>query len=313
MAFRMQTPWKNPRSDNLWFRRRVPAHLVAFMGRREIKFSLGTADPELARIRFQEENAKLERMWHEHLNGRQYVKLSQRQLSALAGEFYREMVARHRDEPGEPLEWELVLKRDREKIAKRFPLQGRAFHMRQTFGAEARSFLERKGYHLAGDTLDLFIEEFVFAKHLAAEQLQRNASRDWKEDPKAKDFAEPEILVSDGKVDAMDMFGRYADEAQIDDKTRRSWRTKVKSLTSFVGHDDLARLTVNDVIAWKDKLLKTKKEQSKKDKEAKKPEETLDPKTIRNSYLAAVKATLNELIRADVARRSGRSGDGCRR
>jgi hypothetical protein len=64
------------------------------MGRCEITFALGTADPELARIRFQEENAKLERMWHEHLNGRQYVKLSQRQISALAGEFYRETVAR---------------------------------------------------------------------------------------------------------------------------------------------------------------------------------------------------------------------------
>jgi hypothetical protein len=40
MAMRMLTPWKNPRSENLWFRRRVPAKLVAFMGRREIKFSL---------------------------------------------------------------------------------------------------------------------------------------------------------------------------------------------------------------------------------------------------------------------------------
>jgi hypothetical protein len=178
MAFRMQTPWKNPRSDKLWFRRRVPAHLVAFMGRREIKFSLGTADPELARIRFQEENAKLERMWHEHLNGRQYVKLSQRQISALAGEFYREMVFRHRDDPGKPLDWELVLKRDREKIAKRFPLQGRAFHMRLTFGAEAGSFLERKGYHLSGDTLDLFIEEFVFPQGSTA--LLRSGPLSWR-------------------------------------------------------------------------------------------------------------------------------------
>jgi hypothetical protein len=88
------------------------------------------------------------------------------------------------------------------------------------------------------------------------------------------------------------MFERSADEAQIDDKTRRSWRTKVKSLMTFVGHDDLARLTVADVIAWKDKLLKTKKKQSAKDKRAKKPEVCLDPKTVRNSYLAAVKATL---------------------
>jgi hypothetical protein len=130
--------------------------------------------------------------------------------------------------------------------------------MRQIFGAEVTAFLERKGYRLVGDTLDLFIEEFVFAKHLAAEQLLRNASHDWKEDPKAKDFAVPELLVSDGKVDAVDMFERYADEAQIDDKTRRSWRTKVRSLMTFVGHHDLSRLTTSHVIAWKDKLLKNK-------------------------------------------------------
>jgi hypothetical protein len=123
----MQSPWKNPRSENLWFRRRVPANLVAFMGKRKIKFSLGTADPELARIRFQEENAKLERMWHEHLNGRRSVELSQCQISALAAEFCREMVASHRDNPGKPLDWEWVLKRDRERIAKRFPLLGRPF------------------------------------------------------------------------------------------------------------------------------------------------------------------------------------------
>jgi len=52
MAFRMQAPWKNPRSENLWFRRRVPSNLVGYMGKREIKFSLGTADPVLAKIRF---------------------------------------------------------------------------------------------------------------------------------------------------------------------------------------------------------------------------------------------------------------------
>lgn len=289
MAFKMTKPWKNPRSDNFWFRRRVPARLVGFMGKREIKFSLGTADPELAGLRFVEETAKLERMWHEHLHGRQSVQLSQRQLSALSGEFYREMVAKHRDNPGSPFDWELMLKRDREKIARRFP--GRS-HMRFSFGAEARSFLDRKGYHLVGDTFNQFIDEFVHAKHLAAEQLRRNASKDWKEDPKADDFAKPEVLVSDGKVGAMDMFDRYADEAQIDDKTRRSWSAKIKSLTTFVGHDDLARLTEDDLIAWKDKLLITKKKQSKKDREAKKPEETLDPRTIKNSYLAAVKATL---------------------
>src|ERR1700682_5525945 len=93
MAMRMITPWKNPRSENLWFRRRVPAEVVPFMGRRGIKFSLGTSDPNLAQIRCLEENVKLERMWHERVHGKAYARLSQRQIVALAGEFYREMVS----------------------------------------------------------------------------------------------------------------------------------------------------------------------------------------------------------------------------
>ena len=293
MAFKMQAPWKNPRSENLWFRRRVPANLVAFMGgKREIKFSLGTSDPKLAEVLFKEKNAEIERIWHEHLHGRQYVEVSQRQASALAGEFYRDMVASHGDNPGHSLHWEQLVKRDKDLIANRFPYQSKKWFMRQAFAREARAFLEKRGVFLAEKSFDLFIEEFVHAKHLAAEQLMRHASRDWKPDPKAEDFAKLEALAPDSKVDAMEMFERYADEAMIDDKTRRSWRTKVQSLMTFVGHDDLARLTVADVLGWKDKLLKTKRRQSKKDKEAKKPEVCLDPKTVRNSYLAAVKATL---------------------
>jgi hypothetical protein len=49
---------ENPRSENLWFPRRVPADLVAFMGKREIKVSLGTSDPDLANVRFKEENSQ---------------------------------------------------------------------------------------------------------------------------------------------------------------------------------------------------------------------------------------------------------------
>jgi len=42
-------------------------------------------------------------MWHERVHGKAYA--SQRQIVALAGEFYREMVAAHRDNPGAPADW----------------------------------------------------------------------------------------------------------------------------------------------------------------------------------------------------------------
>ena len=153
------------------------------------------------------------------------------------------MVAAHAEKPGQAVYWQMVIKNDLERIRKRFPLQSRAFHMRQTFGSQARAFLDKKGYRLSGETLDMFIEEFVRTELQAARQLEHNAGGDWREDPDAKRFAPPEVLANDGKVDAMDMFERYADEAQIDDKTRRSWRIKLKSLMTFVGHDDLANRT----------------------------------------------------------------------
>ena len=148
MAMRMLTPWKNPRSENLWFRRRVPANLVVFMGRREIKFSLGTSDSELAKLRCQEENVKLERMWHELLNGRTYTVLSQRQISALAGELYRETVAAHRENPGRPFEWEAELERLEKRRKRRITLVPLNYHLRTAFGEEVNAFLEKRGIRL---------------------------------------------------------------------------------------------------------------------------------------------------------------------
>ena len=45
------------------FRRRVPADLVAIVGRREVVFSLRTSDPKEAKRLHSEELAKLESHW----------------------------------------------------------------------------------------------------------------------------------------------------------------------------------------------------------------------------------------------------------
>jgi hypothetical protein len=239
----MQAPWKNPRSENLWFRRRVPANLVAFMGKREVKFSLGTSDPKLAQVRFKEKNAELERMWHEHLNGHEYTKLSQRQISALAGEFYRELVATHGENPGRPFEWEGELARLEQRRKRSWSLIPRNFHLRTAFGKEVNAFLEKRRLRLSGETLDGFVAEYVKAKEQAVKHLLKNAAGNWSPDPDAGRFAPPEALSDDGKVAAIEMFDRYAKEAGLSPKTCASWKTKLKSLVDLVGHDDLARLT----------------------------------------------------------------------
>jgi integrase len=296
---RMLSPWKHPRSGKFWLRRRVPAHLVAYLGRREIKFSLGTSDPQLAKIRCQEENAKLERVWHERAHGPIETVLSHRQIVALAGEFYREMIATHGDEPVSAEKWQGVMDRDKQRKEEAlkqvvpvfsFPKQ---IFVRSAFQDEVNEFLKSRGLNLKGAKLDSFVDAYLGAKEQAAELLKRYADKDYGEDEKADRFGDPKVLTNDGKVAAMEMFNLYADDAQLDRKTRVSWGNKIQSLIKSAGHDDLARLTLIQVNEWKDKLLVTKKRQSKKDRLARKAEENLDRKTIRNSYIAAVKATLN--------------------
>lgn len=283
MVLRMLPLWKNPRSENLWLRRRVPAAVVAFMGKKEIKISLGTSDPKLAEIRCAEENAKLERVWHEHLHGKTYAKLTQRQIDALAGEFYREMVAAHRDNPGKSSDWDAAMNLDAKRKQRLTTLQPRAVHYRYRFGNEVDEFLKGRNLALSGETFDAFVLAYLEAKEQAARHLKKNAGRDYRPDPDADRFPAPEVLTNDGKVPALDMFDRYATEAGLNPKTYDAWKAKILAMIAFVKHDDLARLTSKEVIKWKDDLLKKQNPDGSK----------LDPKTVRNGYLAALKATLN--------------------
>ena len=57
-----------------------------------------------------------------------------------------------------------------------------------------------------------------------------------------------------GKVPALTTFDAYAEDAELAPKTKSAWRSKIRDLVAFVGHDDLARLTRKEVLAWKEKL-----------------------------------------------------------
>ncbi|OQW55310.1 MAG: hypothetical protein A4S14_00610 [Proteobacteria bacterium SG_bin9] len=59
------TPKRHPESGIFLFRKRVPERLKNLVGRREIKFSLQTRDPAVARLRNIEQLARLERAWAE--------------------------------------------------------------------------------------------------------------------------------------------------------------------------------------------------------------------------------------------------------
>jgi hypothetical protein len=201
------------------------------MGGREIKFSLGTSDLKLAQIRCLEENVKLERMWHERAHGPVETVLSHRQIVALAGEFYREMIETHGDEPGKPEKWQAVIDRDKQinaaALKQKTPVFGfpKENFLRFAFQDEVNEFLKSRGLNLSGAKLNSFVEAYLGAKEQAAELTKRYADKDYGKDRKADRFGDPKVLTDDGKVAAMDMFNLYADEAELDRKTRVSWAT----------------------------------------------------------------------------------------
>lgn len=248
-------PWKNPRSKVYWFRRRVPAKYRRFGMPAEIKFSLGTTDLEEAKILCQEENLKLEREWRANLVGEQPTQLTHLQITALAGEFYRETVAARRDEPGPLAEIERSLREHAKR--KRPPIGPLDPHLYMTFGPEVRAFLQRKGIHLVGDRLYSFIRSYVEAKELAGQELLQNAKKDYTPNDKVvARFPEYKPPNPAKKFDVL--WAEFAEAKELAASTRKKWEPYFRQLIKRIGTDDMSSVTEQHLLDWRDALLASK-------------------------------------------------------
>lgn len=63
MVLPLSRPWRHPKSGVYWYRRRVPKDLKLLLRRSEVKESLGTKDPLLARVRFLRKACEVEDFW----------------------------------------------------------------------------------------------------------------------------------------------------------------------------------------------------------------------------------------------------------
>ncbi len=104
-------PRKHPRTGVYEFRKRVPDRLRPLVGKREVKRSLKTKDPAVARERHAAVAAEVDTQWNllasggSRLDTPAPVRLTHKQIVALSGEFYRETVAAHEGDPGEADWW----------------------------------------------------------------------------------------------------------------------------------------------------------------------------------------------------------------
>jgi len=83
-------------------------------------------------------------------------------------------------------------------------------------------------------------------------------------------------------VSLLELFDGYVKERKPSPATVKSFRAKVRSFQAFLGHDDARRITKRDIALWKDQLLETGKADGS----------PLGAKTVRETYLPAIKSTL---------------------
>lgn len=121
MVLAMSRPQLRKGSQVPRFRKRVPADLVAVVGRREVVFSLGTKDPVEAKRRWAEELGKLEARWaqlrrnsglaapDEHVSnenaGPGCSSLSECEAGERAGWMYAHWLGLHRENPSQQRFW----------------------------------------------------------------------------------------------------------------------------------------------------------------------------------------------------------------
>jgi len=116
----MSRPWCHPETGVWYLRSRLPADLSKSLGGQRATFevagaestvklapifkvSLRTKDCGEARLRHASVQAQLQERWAAARDGA--VALSYKEITALAGLWYRDLLADHQDEPGEADNW----------------------------------------------------------------------------------------------------------------------------------------------------------------------------------------------------------------
>ena len=103
MALQMARPYKHPRTGVYYFRQRVPTDLRPLLGDKIVSRSLGTKEPEAAKLRNVDEVRKQALIWAGHR--KKPDPLPFQQIVALSGILYRDHIAAMELEPGEPAVW----------------------------------------------------------------------------------------------------------------------------------------------------------------------------------------------------------------
>lgn len=288
MGLRMPGPYRHPDSGIFWMRQRVPTDLVKIAGRQEVKCSLRTRDPVVAKSAYLEAMRKLDARWRALRLGVKTI--SHKEAVAIAGEFYRALVAEHEENPGDRdvalarLLSDQVAAGDRtiEVIRAGDPDTTQRLLDRitgQNRGA-VEDYLRTRGERIDDESFERVLDAVNKAMAQGREQILRFVDQDYRADPNAERFpkrAAPSVAHDGAKGSRhyllVDIYERYATETEQAPTTRKKWRAIIALVAKV--HPDIRTITPDWCITWKDALK----------------EQGLTPRSIQYGYLAALRST----------------------
>lgn len=314
MVLHMPGPTKRNGSNNWYFRRRFPSEVKAKLAAMpkdqrpngwstdEVWISLRTPDPVKARVLYSEVATSVDQQIAALMMGPQ--PLSQKQIIALAGLAYHEMVGMVDDEPGLPDAWGHVLRLHRQARE--------AGKLEQWVGPTVDSILQREGTLADEASRTRLIEEVDRSLVQAAERIKRQAEGDYAPDPAAQRFPEwvpsqttqtpasvkPTPSAGHSETSFQALLDGWAVAKKPRQQTVDSYTAAIREFEAFLCHDDAAKVVPRDVINWIEHL---------------ETQGTLSASTINNKRLAALNTVLNWAVRklrlpANVAKGSRSEG-----
>ncbi len=268
MVLQMPRPFRHPRSSVYYFRVRVPADLVGLVGRTEIKVSLGTKDPSLAKQLFSEKERETEARW-KSLRAKPET-LPHRQIVALAGKLYLQFMAPLEDEPGEPELWHRVLEIGDAVYANEDKME-------RWYGPAIDELLQREGLAIDASSRSRLLHESHTALKQAAEQQLKRSQGDYSPDPKADRFPKLKPSTADDGATLNKLFELWERDHIAEGKSLRTvedFRQKIEDFIKFVGHGSATRVTARDVANYTEHL---------------RHERGLSARTVSTKYLATIR------------------------
>jgi integrase len=301
MALRMVGLSRDPKTGSWRARKVIPADVRAAYGKKNaVKRWDAALKPAEAKAVWRDwlddVEAKIERL--RSMAKTEPVRLSKREVVMYAGQWYRQEVEAHSENPGDEHGWEAALDAMVPDEAHALPHDAiyEGPWVRQAFVVnDIDDMLSAQGLVLATASREALLDEAHDLFRDLCRLMIRRAQGDYGKDktPARLPDWNPEPVAAPVRakvaISLNDLFDGYANDGDNPParSTVKAWRRQIKHLVAFLGHDDAAALTSEDVERWRDHLAATPMKDGGK----------RSARTINDTYLAAVRTVLNWGVR----------------